>query len=82
MAETLGYKGYRIKPTPQQLAESNRWTPRLWIGNHTGPEVFEEPFRGDGTFGSEEEAARAGVEFGMRIVDGEVEGMHAPGPRP
>ena len=80
MAETLKYKGYQIRLTPQQLAESKRWTLRLWIENHTGPEVFEKLFSGNATFGSADEAARAGVEFGMRIVDGEVEGIHAPGP--
>jgi hypothetical protein len=72
--EEIPYKGYLIEATPDQLADLMKWTLHLYIFRHSGGGVRSKDFSARNIFDTEEEAAAACVDFGKRIIDGEIEG--------
>ena len=74
----LDYKGYRISPSPFPL-KGGGYSLRVYIIRDTGDKITERPFSAEGRFDRRTEANAAAVEFGKRIIDGEVEGLSVEG---
>ena len=68
------YDGYVITPRPCQLTENKRWTTKILIGKHSWAGVSEKHCFDNRTFATKDEAIAHCLDFGRRIVDGEVEG--------
>ena len=66
------YRGYQIRPTPYQLWDSDGWTIDGQIWKDRGTEVAARLFSARNTFATREDAVLRSVEFGQRIIDGEV----------
>lgn len=64
------YKGYVIKPIPQQLADSDRGNMNLTISKDHRHSVVETQFSAANTFATEEEANEHCINFGKQIIDG------------
>ncbi len=71
-APTLQYKGYEIRATPLQLAESREWTISIEIVRASGGAVNVRPFSAQDKFQTQEEAIACCFAFGKRIIDGKV----------
>ncbi len=65
------YKGYVLEADPVADASSDRWTAKVVIELHEGDDVHFQEVPGDlsVTFASEEEAARASLELGRKVLD-------------
>lgn len=65
------YKGFEISPAPGQL-ESGQWSLYVVITKHhdSRGETLECPYSAANTFDTREEAERAALEFGMKVIDG------------
>ena len=74
----LDYKGYRIRPAPFPL-QGGCYSLQVYIIRDTGDNITERPFSAEGRFDHRTEANAAAVEFGKRIIDGEVEGLTVEG---
>lgn len=71
------YRGYVIDPHPQQLAETDEWTVNVTIERHHGDRVNTRPFfAGKPTFNTKAEAIDACIDFGKRIIDGQLQGLN------
>ena len=70
------YKGFIINPAPHRLTKSGRWTINLTILRHRDDkgETPEKLFSTGTTCKTKAEAIQQCIEFGKRIIDGEVEG--------
>ena len=68
----VSYKGYQIMVMSFQLIRSGEWEFKVIIFGKDGN--FSKDFLGPHTFKSEEEALQGCLEYGKRIVDGEVPG--------
>lgn len=68
------YKGFEIKASPHQLADSGAWSLNIYIANHAPGVTRERGFSTSDTFASREEAVRHCLDFGRQIIDGEVVG--------
>ena len=66
------YKGYEIEAKPDRLVVSQRWKIRISILRYKGNQVTEKPFEAGHTFGTEEEAKKYCLDFGMKIIDGQI----------
>ncbi len=55
------------------LLPSGEWSLEVHITVQRGDEIRIKPFTGSATFFSEVESIRHGLDFGKRIIDGEVE---------
>ena len=77
MVETprAAYKEFQILPTPQQLADSGEWTLSIVIEKHTGDAVVFRNFSTANSFPTKDEALQRCLEFGRKIIDGEVENL-------
>lgn len=66
----IPYTGFEIEAHPTQL-KTGEWTveARIWRAN------VVKPFYASNTFKSREEAIAGCVEFGRRIIDGEIPGF-------
>ena len=73
-APTLHYKGYEIRATPLQSAESREWIINIEIGRATRGAVNVRPFSAQDQFQTQEEAIACCFAFGKRIIDGKVKG--------
>lgn len=67
------YKGYVIEATPHQLSESKRWTINIYIRHDTGDHINFSNYYAANTFETKEEAIKDCIDFGRRIIDGEIE---------
>lgn len=67
----VGYKGYVIRPAPMQLADG-RWNGDVYVVLSKGSKFAEKKFSTTTTFASREEANDHGIEFGRKVIDGEV----------
>lgn len=66
------YKGFEIEAKPDQLVESQSWKIRISIFRYKGNKVTEKPFEASNTFETEEEAKKFCFDFGMKIIDGQI----------
>jgi hypothetical protein len=73
------YQGFQIRPTPHELRDSNAWTLDIQIWKDQGSEVDAHLFSARNTFATREEAVLQGVQFGRRIIDGNVPGCSVAG---
>ena len=71
----IGYKGYLINLTTRKLADSGEWTSDITIAVRKTAATIEKRFSREETYSSEEEAVSACIEFGKRIIDGQIEGL-------
>lgn len=72
------YKGYDIIARPRQLAEDLRWTTNINIARWVNGEYRSDNFFANDTFETRDEATAACIQFGRRIIDGEVPGCSPP----
>jgi len=68
----IPYKDYEVHAA-SLLLPSGEWSLEVHITVQRGDEIHTKPFTGSDTFFSEVEAIRHGLDFGKRIIDGEVE---------
>lgn len=68
----VAYRGYLIFPTPKQLREMGEWTLEIQICRDRGSTINAQLFTAANTFETRDRAVAAGVQFGQRIIDGEV----------
>ena len=66
------YKGYEIRAASHLLDAPRRWSVDVGIIRDDGRTVREQHYNAANTFLSEEEAVAHCLEFGRRIIDGEV----------
>jgi hypothetical protein len=71
--ETTNYEGYEIVAKPNQLTNGT-WSLNIVIVEHRGDQTNTKPFSASNTFQSQEEAIQQCLEFGKRIIDGDVKG--------
>ena len=76
---SIGYKGYEIKPCPAQLVESDEWTLEVRIWKHHGSHASSRSFSAANTFRTKEEAENHCIQFAREIIDGEVENCSTAG---
>lgn len=74
---TVPYKGYVIEAVPYQLSESREWTINIYIRRDTGDQISFKNFSAANTFETKEEAIQHCINFGYRIIDGEIENCTA-----
>ena len=67
------YLGFRIVPHPLKLVEGG-FNCQIFIEKHSGSEITSRKFSASNTFATRDEALRRCVEFGVRVIDGDVEG--------
>ena len=66
------YKNYEVHAA-SLLLPSGEWSLEVHITAQRDEEIQTKPFTGSDTFFSEVEAIRHCLDFGKRIIDGEVE---------
>lgn len=71
----MEYEGYEIDSATQQLTESGEWTLRVSIAMHRNSQGItnQQFFDAANTFSSKEEADIQSIEFGKKIINGEVD---------
>lgn len=74
---SVPYKGYVIDAAPYKLAESKRWSINIYIRHDTGDAINIKNFSTANTFETKEEAIQSCIDFGRRIIDGEIENCSA-----
>jgi hypothetical protein len=72
--DVMKYKEFEIKASPYQLAESGYWSLNIYITHHKGGETLEKNFSAAKTFKTRDEAVTHCLNFGRKIIDGEVQG--------
>lgn len=70
---TVTYKGYIIEAAPYQLSNSMEWTIGIYIRRDTGDKITSRNFSAANTFKTKEEAIQHCIDFGKRVIDGEIE---------
>ena len=70
----MEYEGYEIDSATQQITESGEWTLRVSITKHRDSKGItnQQFFDAATTFSSKEEADIQSIEFGKKIINGEV----------
>ncbi len=70
----MEYAGYEVESSTQQLAKSGEWTLRVSITKHRDSQgvTNQRFYSAANTFLSREEADIESIEFGKKIIDGEV----------
>ena len=66
------YNGYTIIANPEQLIEKNQWTVNIAIQKHHGDRTTDKLFSASNTFTTKEEAIDHCLNFGKKIIDGDV----------
>jgi hypothetical protein len=69
--DDVSYNGYVIRPAPMPLTDG-RWNHEVYAVLDKGHSVVERKFFSATTFAAREEAVAHRIEFGRRIIDGEV----------
>lgn len=70
--KAVPYKGYVIEATPYQLSDSMEWTINIYIRRDTGEQITFRNFSATNTFKTKDEAIQHCIDFGRRIIDGEI----------
>lgn len=66
------YKGYVIEATPYQLSDSMVWTINIYIRFDMEEQITFRNFSAANTFKTKDEAIQHCIDFGRRIIDGEI----------
>lgn len=74
----ISHQGYEVHAA-SLLLPSGEWSLEVHIISQQGEEIRTKPFKGSDTFFSEVEAIRHCLDFGKRIIDGEVEDCSVEG---
>lgn len=67
----VNYKGYVIRPTPKSLVNGG-WNGDMNVVLDKGHEIAEKFFFAETIFATPQEAIAHCIEFGKRVIDGEV----------
>ena len=70
---TVSYKGFSINASPHQHPDSMEWNINICIIRDKGFQVAERNFHAANTYKTKEEAILHCIEFGRRIIDGEID---------
>lgn len=70
---SVPYKRYVIDAAPYKLAESKRWSINIYIRRDSGGSINTQNFSAANNFETKEEAIQHCIDFGRRIIDGEIE---------
>ncbi len=73
--EEVAYRGFQIQPAPHQLLETGQWTTDVSIAKDHGSGYVSRDFSARNTFALRQEAITACVDFGRKIIDGEISGL-------
>lgn len=68
----IQYKGYAIRPHPEQLVKNGKWTVNISVAKHRSDSVSNRRFSASNTFPTKEEATAHCFSFGKQIVDGQI----------
>ena len=71
MDRHIKYKGYEIYARPQELQEGG-WNTNIEIVRDAEGQRHIKPYLASNKFPTEEEAIASCLEYGRRIIDGEV----------
>ena len=71
---TETYDGYEIIPASYQLADDGKWAVQVYIAKEVGSERRERQFSAGNTFDKKARAERHCLDFGRKIIDGEIPG--------
>ncbi len=66
------YKGYEIQAVPYHLIDRDGWTIDIYISRHSGSHTRIRKFGNTDTCGTKLEAITRSLEFGERIIDGQL----------
>jgi hypothetical protein len=69
---SIQYKEYIIEAIPLQLRDSGEWTTDIRIRRFRLDKLHYRAFSAGNTFKTEEEAIQRCIDFGKRIIDGEI----------
>ncbi|MDK2745100.1 MAG: HlyU family transcriptional regulator [Nitrospira sp. BO4] len=74
MTRAVAYKGFIIRPAPQQLVESGMWGLNLFISWSIHNQEHSLHFFKDEAYASKDEAEAICINYGKLIIDGEIPG--------
>ncbi|UVT20033.1 MAG: hypothetical protein H8K03_20015 [Nitrospira sp.] len=75
MSRAVSYKGFTIRPAPEHLADTDRWSVKLFISSSAPNREKSKKFYTADEFATEEEATAHCIALGQRIIDGEFPGL-------
>ncbi len=75
--ENVHHEGYEVSPATMQRTDNGEWTLRVLITKHRDSKgvTNEKFFDGENTFKTKDEAEMKSIEFGKRIINGELSGF-------
>ena len=75
---TINYEGFEISSASLQLADSSDWTLRVSIVKHRDSQdvTNQQFFDTANTYPTKEEAEQHSIEFGKKIINGEVPNLN------
>ena len=71
---TVLYKGFEVESDSYRLAETGRWTLNIHVSKPFPGQLISRNFGAGTTYAERAEAAAHCIDFGKRIIDGEVPG--------
>ena len=71
--DTIEYRGYEIQAFPYQIPQSKKWVLNIYIFRYEDFNMKSRNFSSNHQFNTRAEAVKHCFEFGMRIIDGEIE---------
>lgn len=78
MVDEVQYKGYTIQATPDELAETKRWTVDIIIAKENNGTATDAQYSAGHSYPTEEEARQHCFEFGRQIIDGKYPNLKLP----
>jgi len=73
--DMIEYKGYGIEASPYQIAESGNWKVNINIWERKNSQLVIKPISTSNIFPTKEEAIKYCFDFGMKIIDGNIENL-------
>ncbi len=68
------YKGYGIRVRSSRLRDTDKWNTEIVIEREVADKRFRKKFVASNQWDDEKAAIAGCIQFGRRIIDGEVEG--------
>ena len=68
------YKGYGIRVRSRRLRDTDKWNTEIVIEREVTDKRFRKEFVASNQWDDEKAAIAGCIQFGQRIIDGEVEG--------
>jgi len=75
MARKVAYLGYLIQSRPEFNQKWQKWQIRIFVSREGAAGVRTRKFVSDVLYASEYEADTHGITYGLRVIDGRVEGQ-------